>query len=315
VPETKTAVTFTPSQHPLQDLAAYIPRTIADPFSSHNIIGVVILALILGAIMRMLHNRSAQAGGVVDRMVQVIQRIYEWLVKILGWVILVVPVAVFGVVAHVVGKSGIGVFAVLWIFLVAMLAGLAIHALIYYPLMAWFIGKKSPKVYVGQGADAIMTALSCNSSLATVPVTLRCLERMNVSAQSSRLAACVGTNLNNDGITLYEAMAALFLAQALGFDLTVGKQLVIVAASIIAGAGVAGIPEAGMIIMPLVLTAAGLPDEVILAAIPLIMTVDWIIARARSAVNVMSDMLVAILLDAGQMAPAAASRAEVPRQP
>ncbi|MBH0182570.1 MAG: cation:dicarboxylase symporter family transporter, partial [Nitrospira sp.] len=78
-----------------------------------------------------------------------------------------------------------------------------------------------------------------------------------------------------------------------------GKQLVIVVASIIAGAGVAGIPEAGMIIMPLVLTAAGLPDEVILASIPLIMTVDWIIARARSAVNVMSDMLVAILLDAG----------------
>jgi Na+/H+-dicarboxylate symporter len=203
-------------------------------------------------------------------------------------------------VAQVVGKSGLGVFSVLWIFLVAMLAGLAIHSLIYYPLMAWFIGKKSPKVYVGQGADAIMTALSCNSSLATVPVTLRCLERMNVSAQSSRLAACVGTNLNNDGITLYEAMAALFLAQALGFDLTVGKQLVIVVASIIAGAGVAGIPEAGMIIMPLVLTAAGLPDEVILASIPLIMTVDWIIARARSAVNVMSDMLVAILLDVGQ---------------
>ncbi|MBH0185543.1 MAG: cation:dicarboxylase symporter family transporter [Nitrospira sp.] len=84
-----------------------------------------------------------------------------------------------------------------------------------------------------------------------------------------------------------------------GEILRTGKQLVIVVASIIAGAGVAGIPEAGMIIMPLVLTAAGLPDEVILASIPLIMTVDWIIARARSAVNVMSDMLVAILLDAG----------------
>jgi Na+/H+-dicarboxylate symporter len=300
VPETKTAPAFTSSDHPLQDLAAYIPRTIAEPFSSHNIIGVVLLALVIGAVVRALHNKSAQTGGAIDWVVRAIQRIYEWLVIILGWIILIVPIAVFGIVAQVVGKSGLGVFSVLWIFLVAMLVGLAIHSLIYYPLMAWLIGKKSPKVYVGQGADAIMTALSCNSSLATVPVTLRCLERMNVSAQSSRLAACVGTNLNNDGITLYEAMAALFLAQALGFDLTVGKQLVIVIASIIAGAGVAGIPEAGMIIMPLVLTAAGLPDEVILASIPLIMTVDWIIARARSAVNVMSDMLVAILLDAGQ---------------
>ena len=149
-----------------------------------------------------------------------------------------------------------------------------------------------------------MTAVSCNSSLATVPVTLRCLERMHVSPQSSRLAACVGTNLNNDGITLYEAMAALFLAQALGFNLPIGNQLLIVVASIIAGAGVAGIPEAGLIVLPLVLSAAGLPDHIIVAAIPLIMTVDWIIARARSGVNVMSDMLVAILLDAGRVAPA-----------
>jgi Na+/H+-dicarboxylate symporter len=78
----------------------------------------------------------------------------------------------------------------------------------------------------------------------------------------------------------------------------------IVVASIIAGAGIAGIPEAGLIVLPLVLSAAGLPDHVIVAAIPLIMTVDWIIARARSGVNVMSDMLVAILLDAGRITPA-----------
>jgi len=79
--------------------------------------------------------------------------------------------------------------------------------------------------------------------------------------------------------------------------------LLIVVASIIAGAGIAGIPEAGLIVLPLVLSAAGLPDHVIVAAIPLIMTVDWIIARARSGVNVMSDMLVAILLDAGRITP------------
>ncbi|SPP66639.1 dicarboxylate/amino acid:cation symporter [Nitrospira lenta] len=291
------------SQSPIEYLASYIPRTIADPFSSNNIIGVVLLALILGATLRYLHGRSSQAGGAVQAVVGIIERIYGWLVQILGWIILVVPLAVFGVVAQVVGKSGVGVFSVLWIFLVAMLAGLAIHSFIYYPLVAWLLGKKSPRIYIGQGADAIMTAVSCNSSLATVPVTLRCLERMNVSPQSARLAACVGTNLNNDGITLYEAMAALFLAQALGYDLPMAKQILIVLASIIAGAGVAGIPEAGLIVLPLVLAAAGLPDHVIIAAIPLIMTVDWIIARARSGVNVMSDMLVAILLDAGQATP------------
>jgi Na+/H+-dicarboxylate symporter len=99
-------------------------------------------------------------------------------------------------------------------------------------------------------------------------------------------------------------MAALFLAQALGFDLPLGNQLLIVAASMIAAAGVAGIPEAGMIVLPLVLSSAGLPTHVIVAAIPLILTVDWIIARARSGVNVLSDMLVAILLDVGRIEPA-----------
>ena len=293
------------SHSPIEYLASYIPRTLTNPFSSNNIIGVVLLALLLGSVLRYLYGKSDQTSGLVVIVARGIERVYRWLVLILEWIIVAVPLAVFGVVAQVVGKSGVGIFSVLWIFLVAMLAGLTVHSLLYYPLVAWLVGKKSPKTYVGQGADAIMTAVSCNSSLATVPVTLRCLERMRVSAQSARLAACVGTNLNNDGITLYEAMAALFLAQALGYDLPLAKQVLIVFASIIAGAGVAGIPEAGLIVLPLVLAAAGLPDQVILAAIPLIMTVDWIIARARSGVNVMSDMLVAILLDVGQTTPAA----------
>jgi len=307
VKDAKPAPAFVGTDHPLSDLFAYIPRTIGDPFSSNNIIGVVLLALFLGLLLRWGQTRSGHAGGVLDRIVRGIERVYGGLVTLLGWIILAVPLAVFGVVAQVVGKSGVGVFSALGIFLAAMLLGLAVHALLYYPLAAWVLGGKSPNIYVGRGADAIMTAVSCNSSLATVPVTLRCLERMQVSIQSARLAACVGTNLNNDGITLYEAMAALFLAQALGYDLPMAKQIVIVLASIIAGAGVAGIPEAGMIVLPLVLTAAGLPEEVILAAIPLIMTVDWVIARARSGVNVMSDMLVAILLDARRRRPLTSS--------
>lgn len=288
------------SSHPFEYLTSSLLRGLTAPFSSNNVMGVVFLALLLGAGLRRWTAGAQSDHGVLAALARGIECLYSWLVRMLGWIILLVPLAVFGVVAQVVGRAGVGVFSVLWIFLAAMLAGLASHALIYYPVMAWLIGGKSPAIYMGRGADAIMTAVSCNSSLATVPVTLSCLERMGVSAQSSRLAACVGTNLNNDGITLYEAMAALFLAQALGFELPLANQLLIVAASIIAGAGVAGIPEAGLIVLPLVLAAAGLPDQVIVAAIPLIMTVDWIIARARSGVNVMSDMLVAILLDAGR---------------
>jgi Na+/H+-dicarboxylate symporter len=244
--------------------------------------------------------------------VHVVGSIYRWLVRVLWWIIRLVPFAVFGVLASIVGRVGVGVFSALWIFLVAILVGLSLHAFVYYPLVAWLAGKKPLRVYLGRGVDAIMTAISCNSSLATVPVTLRALERMEVSPQSARLAACVGTNLNNDGVTLYEAMAALFLAQALGYELSIGHQLLIVVASIMAGIGVAGIPEAGLIVLPLVLSAAGLPNSVIAAAIPLIMSVDWILARVRSGVNVMSDMLVAILLDELENKDASDEPASVP---
>ena len=282
--------------HPLEEIASYIPRTMVQPFTSNNVIGVVILALVLGALLRRVHGPEYEHQRPMEPLVQAVARIYRWLVRILWWIICLVPFAVFGVLASIVGRVGLAVFSDLWIFLVAILVGLSLHAFVYYPLVAWLAGKKPLRVYIGRGVDAIMTAMSCNSSLATVPVTLRCLDQMGVSPQSARLAACVGTNLNNDGVTLYEAMAALFLAQALGYQLSIEHQLLIVAASIMAGIGVAGIPEAGLIVLPLVLSAAGLPNQVIAASIPLIMSVDWILARVRSGVNVMSDMLVAILL-------------------
>src|SRR6266850_1170695 len=279
----------------VKNVSSYVPRSIVQPFLDNNVITVVLLALFTGAAYRRVHARpAARAVG------QFVETFYAIFIQMLEWVVEIIPFAVFLVVADVVGKSGLGVFKYLWLFLCIMLLGMAIHSLIYYPLVAWFIGRKPPRVYLGEGADAILTSLSCNSSMATVPVTLRGLERMGVSPQSARLSACVGTQLNNDGITLYEAMAALFLAQAIGMDLPFSKQMIIVFSSIMAGAGIAGIPEAGLIVLPLVLGAAGFPDAVIAAALPLIIPVDWILARARSGVNVMADMLVAILLDVGE---------------
>jgi DAACS family dicarboxylate/amino acid:cation (Na+ or H+) symporter len=284
---------------PLKNIAGYVPESLVDPFTKNNVITVVLLGLLAGAALRHVKRQQQAEGGTSFQVVErFVEAVYHTLIQMLHWVVQAVPFAVFGVVAQVVGRSGVTVFHALGGFLGITLLGLAIHSLIYYPLVAWLVGRKPPRVYLGRGADAIFTGLSCNSSLATVPVTLRCLtEKMGVSDESARLAACVGTNLNNDGITLYEAMAALFLAQAYGFDLSLGQQAVVVLASLMAGIGVAGIPEAGLIVLPLVLSAAGLPDALIVVAIPLILPVDWIIARARSGVNVMSDMLVAILLD------------------
>ncbi|HZO88061.1 MAG TPA: dicarboxylate/amino acid:cation symporter [Chthonomonadaceae bacterium] len=285
----------------LENVSYYVPSSLMKPLLYNNIITVVLIGLLAGAALRRVQERQREEGLDSLRTVEkFIEAVYHILLQMLEWVVLAVPLAVLGVVAQVVGSVGLGVFKILWVFLAVMLLGLAVHALFYYPLAAWVVGKKSPRTYLDKGLDAILTGLSTNSSLATVPVTLRCLKKMGVSEASARLAACVGTNLNNDGITLYEAMAALFLAQAIGRDLGVAQQITVVLAAIMAGAGVAGVPEAGLIVLPLVLGAAGLPESIIVAALPLLLPVDWIIARCRSGVNVMSDMLVAIMLDGGK---------------
>lgn len=281
---------------PLANLTKLVPEAAVQPFAENNVIAVVLLAILAGAALRRVRREpdAAESMLVVERF---IEGTYRVLAKMLGFVVEAAPFAVFGVIAQVVGKAGLDVFASLWVFVVVILAGFTLHALIYYPLMAWLVGQKPPRVYIGRGADAIITGLSTNSSLATVPVTLRCLDKMEVTPESARLAACIGTNLNNDGITLYEAMAALFLAQALGYDLSLGTQVTVVLSSLMAGVGIAGIPEAGIIVLPLVLSATGLGEQEITALLPVVFTVDWILARCRTAVNVMSDMLVAVLLD------------------
>lgn len=283
---------------PIKNISAYVPESLLEPFLTNNIISIVLAGILGGAALRTVRRRHPDVQG-LQTICDLVGALFLVLVQILEWVVRLVPLAVLGTTADAVGHSGINVFRLLAPFLLVISLGLGIHSLVYYPLAAWLVGRKKPQEYLRASFEAVVTGLSCNSSLATVPVTLRCLtDKLKVSETSSRLAACVGTNLNNDGITLYEAMAALFLAQALGPpDLTLAQQIGVVLASIMAGIGVAGVPEAGLIVLPLVLGASGLSEGMVTAAIPLILPVDWIIARLRSGVNVMSDMIVAVMLD------------------
>lgn len=289
------ATTVSATLDPLKNLAGFVPESVIDPFGKNLVISVVLLAVLAGASLRQVVSQlTASAAETVTTVVDAANQVLiSMLMRVAGWM----PFAVALIVADVVGKAGLGVFGVLWPFLTIILAGLGLHALVYYPMLGWLVGRVSPLRYFREGLDAIVTGVSCNSSLATMPVTLASLKRLGVRDKAARLSACVGTNFNNDGIMLYEAMASLFLCQALGYPMGLSTQITVVLASIMAGVGVAGIPEAGLIILPLVLGAAGLPEAAIATAIPLIVPVDWIIARVRSGVNVMADMVVAIVLD------------------
>lgn len=286
----------------LQMLDSYVPKNMAQPIVENMVLTVAALAILLGAAMRSLETTNDdslyEALGTFKRL---IIASYQIVLKLLLWLIELAPFAVCLIVAGVVGATGdLGsLLTRVGVFFATVVAALTLHGLVYYPLSAWLIGGVSPRTFFREGAAAILTGFSVNSSLATAPLTLEALSRMGVSESSARLSACVGTNFNNDGITLYEAITALFVAQAAGFELPFSHQLSILLAVLAGSMGIAGIPNSGMIILALVLKAARLPDEVIELALPIVFSIDFIHARIRSAVNVMGDMQVAILLDAG----------------
>ena len=299
-PATATTNSGSGSLAPLELIRSHVPKNALQPFIENIVLTVAILAIAVGAAMRSLRSSGDEEDfAAVRTFERFIVACYRILLRILGWLIELAPIAILLAVASAVGNAGPGVFKIVGIFFATVLSALTLHALIYYPLSAWLIGGKSPRTYFGQGISAILTGFSINSSLATAPLTLEALRRMGVSEASARLSACVGTNFNNDGITLYEAITALFIAQAAGLDMTLGQQAMILVAALVGSMGIAGIPNSGLIILSLVLKAARLPEETVQLAIPIVYSVDFINARLRSAVNVMGDMQVAILLDAG----------------
>jgi Na+/H+-dicarboxylate symporter len=289
------------SLSPLEIVKSYIPKSVLQPFTENMVLTVAVLAILIGAALRSLKaHADAELLPSLITFEHVIVAIYQIIIKMLMWLIEIAPFAICFAVAGVVGSTGLKAFQQVGIFFLTTTVALSIHAFLYYPLTAWLIGGKSPIRYFSEGIGAILTGFSLNSSLATAPLTLQALERLHVSESSARLSACVGTNFNNDGITLYEAMTALFIAQAAGMDLTIAQQITILLAALAGSMGIAGIPNSGLIILTLVLKAAKLPDDVVNYALPIVYSIDFIIARLRSAVNVMGDLQVAILLDAGE---------------
>ena len=289
------------SLSPLEIARSYVPTSIAQPFAENMVLTVAVLAILIGAALRTL-TRSSDAGVVtaIATFGRFITASFHIVMQILSWLIELAPYAICMAVAGVVGATGAAVFRLVGVFFVTVMSALGLHALVYYPLSVWLIGGRSPRTYFREGAGAILTGFSINSSLATAPLTLKALGRMRVSESSARLSACVGTNFNNDGITLYEAITALFIAQAAAMDMSPGRQVAVLLAALTGSMGIAGIPNSGLIILTLVLKAARLPDDLVQLALPLVYSIDFINARVRSAVNVMGDMQVAILLDAGK---------------
>lgn len=280
---------------PLSELVSKIPDSIVGSFTAgKDVISVIIIAVAFGISLRIVRTRHVAAGRTGYLTVEnVIETVFECLMVALHWIIDLVPFAVFAVVARVIGTQGFSPFISLGAFVVSVLVALILQVGFYLTrvsLSSWI----RPGRFLKGGADALMTAFATASSTATMPITYTCLrEKVGLREEPASMGALVGSNFNNDGTALYEAMAPLFIAQAIGIPIALPRQIVVAFMAVVASVGAPGIPEAGLVTMLLVFTTVGLPVEYV----PLLLTVDWFLDRCRTAVNVMGDMTVACCLE------------------
>jgi Na+/H+-dicarboxylate symporter len=277
----------------LQQFLDNVPQSLLGPLTDQGkVLSVIMLALAVGIALRRLSPRPIRdVKDLVDVGLDV-------LVVILHFVIDLVPLAVFGLVASIVGTQGFAPFRALGAFIVAVLLALLLQAG-YYLTRVWLGSWVKPLDLIRGCRDAMLMAFSTGSSTVTMPVTFECLKtNVGLRERSASLGSLVGANFNNDGTALYEAMAALFVSQLLaaqgtGAELGIGAQVMVVLTSVVASVGAAGIPEAGLVTMTLVFHAVHLPTEYIALLLP----VDWFLDRCRTVINVMGDMNVSCLLD------------------
>jgi Na+/H+-dicarboxylate symporter len=270
-----------------------VPQSMLGPLTDNGkVIGVILLALAFGLALRKVAERP------IRHVKDAVDIGLDTLVVLLHFIIDLVPFAVFGLVASIVGTQGFAPFKALGAFIVAVLVALMVQTC-YYLLRIRLGTWVRPLDLLRGGRDALLMAFSTGSSTVTMPVTFDCLtHNVGLREESASLGALVGSNFNNDGTALYEAMAALFVSQllaaaALGANLTPLQQLMVVVTSVVASVGAAGIPEAGLVTMTLVFHAVDLPIEYIALLLP----VDWFLDRCRTVINVLGDMNVSCMLD------------------
>lgn len=277
----------------VESFKGYFPESFMKPFVDNAVISLIFIALLLGFALRRVRNHATPEEKIlIEKITNFLSLITKMFEVALTWLVHLVPLAVFGVVAKTVGEFGFEPLKGLSYYLFVGLTGLFIHVFIVY--QGWLLYKGIPlRVFWTKVRTTLVYAWGVNSSLATLPLTLKSLEELKVSKKASTLGACIGTNLNNDGILLYEGMAVFFVAQAAGIHMDLTTQLTAALICVMGTIGIAGIPEAGFITLSLVLTTVGLPTEIL----PMLLTVDWILGRGRSVVNVLGDMTVSIALD------------------
>lgn len=273
-------------------ITGMVPTNIFQAMADNEILPVITFGLLLGGVLTTMGERGKPV-------LEFFRSMDEALMQIIQLIMYAAPVGIGALVAGRLGEAGgFSGFAPelmrLGGYTITVISGLLLHSLVTLPLLFRTFARKSPARYASNASPALLTAFSTASSSATLPLTIECAtEKNGVSQKTAGFVLPLGATINMDGTALYEAVAVLYIAQMNGIELAGMELVVVFVTATLAAIGAAGIPEAGLVTMLIVLKAVGLPAE----GIAMILAVDWFLDRCRTTVNVWGDSVGAGIID------------------
>jgi Na+/H+-dicarboxylate symporter len=278
------------NQRSFKDTLLYIiPDNVFNAMANGDMLAIIFFSVLFGFFITRVQKSYS------DVLTKALNAIFEVMMKVTMFVIRFAPLGVFGIVARVVSDQDdlINLLSKMGLYMGTVLAGLLIHNFVTLPLIVYLIGKSRPYKHLKNLSTALFTAFSTASSNATLPLSMAgCEKNSGISNKICSFVLPLGATINMNGTALYECVAALFIAQAYGIEMTFIQQLVIVLTALLASIGAAGVPMAGLVMMTIVLNAVGLPLE----GIGLILAVDRILDMFRTVVNVWGDCCGAVVI-------------------
>lgn len=278
-------VAVTGSDALIRLIVSIVPSNIIAAFSRGDMLALIFFSILFGYALS-----KVEKGTVVHHF---FEGIFQTMLKMTHMVMKLLPLGVFCLVAKTFMTTGIQSLGSLALFSASVLLGLITFMFLGLPLLLHFVARVNPLLHFRAMAPAIVTAFSTSSSSATLPITMECVEKgAGVSNRVCSLVLPLGTSLNMSGSALYECVAAMFIAQAYGIDLSFITQFLIVFLALITSMGVAGIPSASLVAIIIILKVIGLPAD----GIGLFLAVDRLLDMCRTTVNVFSDSCCAVLV-------------------
>ena len=264
--------------------ASFLHSLFVNPFKAlaeANVLAIVVFALFLGVAL-------VVGGERYRNILQLMQEGLELMLRLVGWIMHLAPLGIMALLAQLLATQNPELLSSLAKFVVVVIVTTLLHGFVVLPLLLFAVTRISPLRFFRGSREALLTAFATSSSSATLPVTLRCVEQhLHVKPSIAGFVVPLGATVNMDGTALYEAAAALFVANLAGIELDFAQQLIVCFTTMIAAIGAPGIPSAGMVTMVMVLQSVGLPAE----AVAILLPIDRLLDTVRTMVNVEGDMI------------------------